>query len=76
VIREEGNSLYEPEDDAFVKVTSEGGHIGRFYWYNQDHCKNQLLNEDGTIRKQSSWEIPGTFAFVWSFCDYIAFIAS
>jgi hypothetical protein len=68
--------LYEPENQAFIEISSEGGRIGRLYWHNQGNYVIEQFNADGTLHYRSSWEIPGAFAFVWSFNDYLNFFIS
>lgn len=68
-------ALYAPEDDQFISVSSAGGRIGRFHWFNQNYCfEIQLFNADGTLHQHDIWEVPGSFAFVWTVGDYLAFL--
>lgn len=71
---EDPEALYTPEGDAFIEVTSSGGHIGRFYWHNQGRFEIQLFNADETLHEHSIWEIPGGFSFVWTVFDYFVFL--
>jgi hypothetical protein len=73
---EDCSKLHEPEDQAFIEIGAEGGHIGRLYWHNQGRYMIEQFNADGTLHDRSSWEIPGNFAFVWSFNDYLNFFIS
>lgn len=75
LLAEDLNALHIPEIDSFMSISSSGGHIGRFHWFNQSYrFEIQLFNADGTLHQQDIWEVPGSFAFVWTVGDYIALL--
>jgi hypothetical protein len=71
---EDCGRLYEPDEHELIEISCMGGHIGRFYWYNQGSFMIEQFNADGTLYERTIWEIPGSFAFVWSVYDFIAFL--
>lgn len=67
-------ALYIPEEDEFIRITSEGGRIGRLHWHNQGRFEIELSNADGTPHERTVWEVPGGFSFVWTVFDYFVFL--
>lgn len=80
------SGIFEPKD--FIKITSNGGNIGRLHWYNQSYfvIESWDADRDPYVPGASFWWInapskvdigtlPGCCAFIWNLGDWWAWLA-
>jgi hypothetical protein len=48
-----------------IKITSDGGNIGRFYWNNQQRFSIEQWGNNG-FYEATIYEIPGVSAWLWT----------
>ncbi len=56
--------------EDIIKIDSNGGNIGRFYWENQATYMVELIDTDESF-EITIGELPGRSAFIWTDLDWV-----
>jgi hypothetical protein len=64
-------TIFIPED--IIKIGSNGGNIGRFYWENQATYMVELIDTDESF-EITIGELPGRSAFIWTRNEWVGWL--
>jgi hypothetical protein len=68
---EDWETPFIPEDT--IKIDSNGGNIGRFYWSNQVTFSIEQWGHNN-FYEATVYELPGISAFLWSEFDWVGWL--